>query len=193
VHAADLAVAAVHVDDVPRTRLFVQDLEDRWAPSTFTVLNTLDDGSDGRPSNLGHRAAIWCVLLVGLLASLLILPQPERPPHTEAANLTDFVEQLRQRGVQLHAISGARDQKGGRDFHVYLTEDPTATWFSMQSKFKTVECLHQWRGTVCAEDPIAVMAVEDLLADWGKNGCRIGKFLLFGDERVLRRIEEACR
>jgi hypothetical protein len=147
----------------------------------------------GRPANLRNRAAICCVLLVGLLAQLLVLSQQERPPHTEAANLRDFVEELRQRGVQLHAIPGSRDQKGGRDFHVYLTEDATATWSSMQSKFKTVECLHQWRGLVCAEDPIAAMVVEDVLSDWGKNGSRIGKFVLFGDERLLRRIEAACR
>src|SRR5262245_21677271 len=31
----------------PRTRLFLQNLEDRWVPSTFTVHNTLDDGSVG--------------------------------------------------------------------------------------------------------------------------------------------------
>src|SRR5262249_5072525 len=46
----------------------------------------------GRPTNPGIRATLWCVLLGGLLAALLILPQPKRLPHTEAANLIDFVE-----------------------------------------------------------------------------------------------------
>src|SRR5262245_2977447 len=144
-----------------------------------------------RPLNPGRRAALWCGLLAVLLAVLLAEPQPERPPHTEAVNLTEFVEQLRQRGVQLHAVWGARDRASGH--HVYLTEDPGATWLAMHSKVRSVRHLHQWRGTVCVEHVLPGVPVEDALADCGGNGRRIGKFLLFGDERVLRRIEEACR
>jgi hypothetical protein len=123
---------------------------------------------------------------------VLARPSPEPPPHTEAANLSEFVEHLRQRGVQLYVVAGAR-QGGGPDYHLYLTEDPAVTWASLASKVRLVERLHQWRGTVCVECPLPGLTADDALADWGVNGCRIGTFVLFGDDRILRRIEDACR
>jgi hypothetical protein len=141
-----------------------------------------------------HRpAALGCGLLAVLLAPLLSRALSERPPHTGAADLAEFAEQLRQRGVELHAIPAGRDQQAGPGYHVYLTEDPAATWLSMQAKARSVECLHEWRGTVCVEHPVPGVTVEEGQADWGGSGRRIGKFLLFGDERLLRRIEQACR
>src|SRR5262249_56270753 len=131
----------------------------------------------------GRRGAVACGLLGVLLAVLLVGPQPERPPHTDAANLTDFVAQLRQRGVRLHAVWGARDGVSGH--HVYLTEDPSATWLALQSKVPAVRQLHQWRGTVCVEHVLPEALADDALALCGTNGPRIGKFLLFRDDRLL--------
>jgi hypothetical protein len=82
-------------------------------------------------SNPKPDTALGCSLLAVLQAPLLSRVLSERPPHTEAATLTEFVEQLRQRGVQLHAVSGAQGQEGGPSYHVYLTEDPTATWLAI--------------------------------------------------------------
>jgi hypothetical protein len=127
-----------------------------------------------------------------LLARLPARPPPERPPHTEASNRSEFVEHLRQRGVKLYVVSGARHRRGPND-HVYLTEDPTATWDALASQARLVERLHQWRGTVCVEYPRTGLTDEVAVDHWGVNGCRIGTFVLFGDDRILRRIEDACR
>ena len=143
------------------------------------------------PAHPGRRAALGCGLLAALLAAPLCRPPPARPPHTDAANLTAFVGQLRQRGVPLHAVWGARD--GASGYHVYLTEDPGATWRALQSRPRSLQHLDRWRGTVCVEQVLPVASREDELADWGANGRRIGPFLLFGDARLLRRIEGACR
>jgi hypothetical protein len=137
-------------------------------------------------------AALSSLLAVLLLALVLVRTPPERPPHTEASNLSEFVEHLRLRGVQLYVVSRAR-QGGGPDRHLYLTEDPTATWDALASKARLVERLHQWRGTVCVESQFTGLTDEVAVDQWGVNGCRIGNFVLFGDDRVLRRIEDACR
>jgi hypothetical protein len=140
----------------------------------------------------GWGAVLGGGLLAGLLARGPTRPPAERPPHTEAANLTEFGEQLRRRGVHLYVVAGARHGRGP-DHQVYLTEDPTATWDALASQVKLVERIHQWRGTVCVESPLTG-PIEDVAVDhWGVNGRRIGNFVLFGDERILRRIEDACR
>jgi hypothetical protein len=94
--------------------------------------------------------------------------------------------------VRLYAVAGAR-QGGGPDHHVYPTEDPAATWDGLASQARLVERRPQWRGTVCVESPLTGLTEEVAVDHWGANGCRVGPFVLFGDERILRRIEQACR
>jgi hypothetical protein len=140
----------------------------------------------------GERAALGGGLLAALLAAaLLFRSRSETSLNTNDMTLTDFAAHLRQRGVPLHVVPGARH--GGPHHHGYLTEDPDATWAAMQHKFRIVECLHQWRGTVWVGDARLEPDAEGALAQWGEHGCRIGTFYLFGDDRVLRRIQAACR
>jgi len=58
---------------------------------------------------------------------------------------------------------------------------------------RIVERIHQWRGTVWVGRTYPWIDVPQELYHSGKNGCRIGDFILFGDERLLKRIEEVCR
>jgi hypothetical protein len=140
----------------------------------------------------GTGPLLWCSLLTVLLAALLLVPLPsEHPLNAEGQTLTDFAEHVRQRGVQLHVVPGAR--QGGPNYQGLLTEDPDATWASLQSKVRAVECIHQWRGTVWVEYVHFELHAETALAAWGPYGGRIGDFILFGDERLLRQIQEACR
>jgi hypothetical protein len=152
------------------------------------------DGS--RPDGFLNTKAVP-VLCCGLLAALLLAhlafwSARDKPLDTRGWKLSDFVAHLERRGLQLHAVPTLKD--GPLLGSAYLTEDPGATWESMQSKVRAVERIDLWRGTVwvghgyfSAEDE------EDTLVGWGGNGCRIGDFLLFGDERLLRRIQAACR
>ena len=131
--------------------------------------------------------SLLTVLLAGLL--LVRLP-PEQPLTAEGQTLTDFVEHVRQRGVQLHVVPGER--RGGPNYRGYLTEDPDATWASLQSKVRAVECIHQWRGTVWVGQALPTEDVEGFLDQTGPYGGRVGDFILFGDERILRRVRAAC-
>jgi hypothetical protein len=138
-----------------------------------------------------------CVLALGatLVAALLLPRSPDQSPRgrppldTRGWTLTDFVGHLRQRGVDLRVVPGTSD--GSHHTHVYLTEDPGATWATVQLKRQVVECIHEWRGTVRVWH--VVPGLEESVAEWGPYGCRIGRFLLFGDEAILRRILDACR
>jgi hypothetical protein len=74
-----------------------------------------------------------------------------------------------------------------------LTEDPGETWASFQLKPKAAAYVGRWRGSVWVERIDPSTDVEGLLWQWGGCGCRFGNFLLFGDERVIRRIRQAFR
>jgi len=136
-------------------------------------------------------ALCWSLLALLLLAHLLLRSRSGGPLDTRGWKLTDFVEHLQKRGVRLHAVPGTRH--GGPCGYVYLTEDPDAGWDSLAGKMRIVERIHEWQGTVWVGGPGWYVDVEEEVARWGPHGCRIGDFFLFGDERLLRRIQEACR
>src|SRR5262245_55805523 len=131
------------------------------------------------------------LLTVLLLARLLVHVRSEKGLDTRGGTLADFVEWLQERGVRLHVVWGARNT--GAFEHVYLTEDPAATWVSLETRPRIVECIHRWRGTVWVGRPLPAEEVANWLAQAGPYGCRIGNFVLFGDERILGRIQEVCR
>jgi hypothetical protein len=138
--------------------------------------------------------ALACVLLaVFLLAQLLVRSRSEKPLDTTGWQLADFIDHLQRREVKLHVAWGPRSKKLYQH-QLYLTEDPDATWSALQHKVVNVQCIDQWHGTVWVGYPNPWTDVEDeALYEWGEYGCRIGNFILFGDDRLLRRIQEACR
>jgi hypothetical protein len=142
--------------------------------------------------NLNTSLSLCCALLVVLvLACHLCRFRCDNRLDTQGWQMTDFLEHLQKRGVRLHVVPAT--EHGGLSDGIYLTEDPDATWASVQRRMKAVERIHEWRGTVWVGRAYSWFDVEAVLARWGEYGCRIGDFLLFGDERLLRRIQEACR
>ena len=129
-------------------------------------------------------ALLGGLLVVCALAHGFLRPSSAAPLETQREQLRQLVEQLQQSSLGLRVITG-----GSRPDAVYLTEGPEATWEAMQVKVRQAECIHQWHGTVWAGCMYTTYYVEDLLADWGDHGCRIGDVLLFGDARLLRRIQ----
>jgi hypothetical protein len=130
------------------------------------------------------------LLAMLLLAQLLDRSQPEKALPSEGWTLTDFLEHLDQHGVRLQAIWGARGRGGWE--HVYLTTDPDATYRTMQRKLLMVERIDEWHGTVWVGHVLRGSGSDDDLARWGENGCRVGPFILFGDDQLLRQIQDVC-
>ena len=139
--------------------------------------------------NLRIALALGAIFMALLLPRLPLPSPPGRPIDTRSWTLSDFAEHLRRCGLQLHVVPGMGDGSHGNG--VYLTEDPDATWHTMQRKPRVVERIREWRGTVLVWYVLA--GSEEPVAEWGPYSCRIGRFLLFGDETILRRIEDACR
>jgi hypothetical protein len=141
---------------------------------------------------LNRGLSLCCALLVALvLANYLCRSRAGNRLDTRGWQMTDFLEHLQKRGVQLHVVPATK--QGRLSEGVYLTEDPDATRASMQCRIKVVERIHEWHGAVWVGRAVPWLNMEAALARWGEYGCRIGDFLLFGDERLLRRIQEACR
>jgi hypothetical protein len=130
---------------------------------------------------------LWCAVTAGLLCWAWC----RQPPDTAGWTLTDFTEHALRRGVPLRAIPGS--QHAGPYYDGYLTEDPDATWRSLQLKPKTAEHAHLWRGTVWVGQRLCDEDAADTLAHWGGHGGRVGTFLIFGDEWLIRRIRDAWR
>lgn len=142
--------------------------------------------------NSTWRVALGCSLLaVLLLAALAYQGHSDPPLNLEGWTLADFLAHLQQRGVHLHTVWGAKDKVLGE--HAFLTEDPDAAWLSLQSTPRLVERIGRWQGMVWVGEPLPGEDVGELLTAWGRYGGRIGPFLLFGDETILRRIREVCR
>src|SRR5262249_20622676 len=138
----------------------------------------------------------WLGLLCSLVAVILLARLPiglrsDKVLDTKGWELADLLKHLREHGVRLHAVAAANN--GFPRNHAYLTEDPEATWHSMQEKWRAVECIQEWQGTVWVGKAGPWFDVEDELAQWGEYGCRIGDFIFFGDKQLLRRIQVACR
>jgi hypothetical protein len=93
--------------------------------------------------------------------------------------------------VPVRAIPGARHPEPHSDG--YLTEDPGATWVSLQGLPKTAEHAHLWPGTVWVGRHPRGVDATGALDDWGEHGGWVGTFALFGDERLIRQIQEVCR
>jgi hypothetical protein len=133
-------------------------------------------------------SALLVILVLACHFSRLL---SDKRPDVRGWQMTNFLEHLQRRGVRLHVVPEA--ENGCLSQGVYLTEDSGATRASVCRKMKVVEFIDEWRGTVWVGRACPGADVEDLLDQWGECGCRIGDFILFGDENLLRSIQEACR
>ena len=141
---------------------------------------------------LNRGLSLCCALLVVLvLVCHLCRSRSDNRLDTRGWQMTDFLEHLQKRGVRLHVVPAT--EQGRLSEGVYLTEDPDATRACLERRMKVVERIHEWRGTVWVGRASSWFDAEAALARWGEYGSRIGDFLLFGDERLLRRIQETCR
>ena len=147
--------------------------------------------------DLKFALILYCGLLaVFLLADRLWQSRSEKPLDIRGWELTDLLAHLQKRGVHLHVVNTRKDGDVRGSVYlnsVYLSKDPNATWLSLAGKKKVVESIHDWTGTVWVGHALSPFDAEDRLAQWGANGCQIGGLLLFGDEQLLRCIQEACR
>jgi hypothetical protein len=128
---------------------------------------------------------VFCYGALGvcLLAAWLFQSRSESVVDTTGWQFRDFCEHLQKRGVHVHVHCG--DSR----FCVYLTEDPKLTWEAIQVKTMVPECIDQWQGTV----RLGYWSDWNLPQGWGKHCRRIGAFELIGDEKLIRRIQEACQ
>lgn len=100
--------------------------------------------------------------------------------------LQQFVDHLAANEIRLHVVPSRAD--GRWSDNIYLTCDPEATWDSFQRKSMNPERIRQWRGAVWVHRIGPDTDVEGRLADWGRHGCLVGGFLVFGDTALLDRI-----
>jgi hypothetical protein len=138
----------------------------------------------------GWSWQVWSISSLAVLVGGMALFQPshEKVVDTRGWELDQFLEHLSSRGINHHV----RVMPGAAPIsQVILSEDPTLSWESIQRKVVAVESIHLWHGTVSIWLTHPDIEMQDQVAMWGRNGCQIGDFVLFGDERILLQIQEA--
>jgi hypothetical protein len=142
------------------------------------------------PPTQARVLALW---VAPVAVALLLTCSPKRQVDTRGWRLAEFIDHLNTQGIKLRVIPTRRDGRLVND--AYLTERPDETWLSFQRKVKSVQQIEQWRGSVWVvwNDPREGGIVHFASPSWGRHGCQIGDFLLFGDDRLIERIQRAFR
>ena len=137
-----------------------------------------------------QKRVLWCALYacLGLTLAVVSSAQPG-PIDTRGWGVAKFIDHLRATGLRVHVVPSRADGHWGST--VYLSEDPEATWHSFQHKSRNVESIGQWRGAVWVEHLRPEGDTDWDVSPWGSNGCQIDRFVVFGDARLVARVQEA--
>jgi hypothetical protein len=143
-----------------------------------------------REAIVDKRVLVGGLCAVPVLAVALWPSARPVPIDTRSWGLAQFLSHLQAAGLPVHVVPVS--EKGPWGNAVYLSEDPEATWRSFQHKNRSVERIDQWHGAVWVEHLAPQGYTEWDVAQWGCHGCQIGRFVVFGDARLVERILQAC-
>src|SRR5262249_19582296 len=97
-----------------------------------------------------------------------------------------IIAHLQAAGLHLKVIPARQDC-------VYLTLNQEATRESFQSKSRMIEFMDEWEGAIIIEREPEDESWSQDVSQWGCCGCRINKFLIFGDPGLVKRVSELSR
>jgi hypothetical protein len=101
--------------------------------------------------------------------------------------MAEFVDYVRSRGLPLRAVPSSVPVHLEANT-LYLTESPDETTWSFNLKAVDVSHLDRWKASVWVTKVSPFYSVNQ--DGWGRNGFRVGDFVLFGDERLIRSIQQ---
>jgi hypothetical protein len=138
-----------------------------------------------------EKRVLCCALGAFLVLAVAVRPCSRlgRPVDTSRWGLVEFTDHLNAAGLQLHVVPAREDGKWSNS--IYLAEDPDTTWRSLQGKNRNVEHAEQWKGVLWVEHLLPEAYTEWYVSEWGANGCQVGRFVVFGDERLVARLRKA--
>ncbi|CAN5575366.1 hypothetical protein BH10PLA2_BH10PLA2_31910 [soil metagenome] len=137
--------------------------------------------------NISKLMLSWGCLAVAVV--LVSKPCSGKQLETQNWNLPRLVEHLND---SQHSFSVVPTQKSGNwSNSVYLSNRPEAEWQSLQSLIRSVEKKNDWNGVVLIERISDKPGPQWDVSQWGNNGLQIGRFILFGDETMIRQINTA--
>jgi hypothetical protein len=128
----------------------------------------------------------WAGGMLVVLAIVLQTPSKGQPVDISAWDVPQFVNHLQAGGLDLKVVSTRRD--GHISNSVYLSSDPRATWLDFQHRARALEYADDWQGAVWIESLDRRGSIEWPVEEWGKHGCQIGRFVVFGDPALVERI-----
>src|SRR5262249_38240586 len=91
--------------------------------------------------------------------------------------------------VQVNVVPTCKS--GGSGNSIFLSEDPAQTWDSFQVKRRNLQHIGEWQGAAWVEHLQPEDYIEWYVDGGGRNGCRIGDFVVFGDDHLIDRILRA--
>jgi hypothetical protein len=131
----------------------------------------------------------WGCLAVAVVLVSRPSSSGQRLIETRSWNLAQFVRHLQANPLALRVVP--THKSGNWSNSVYLTTDAEANWQSLQMLSRTVEKIDDWNGIVLVERTTTTPGPQWDVSQWGKNGLRIDRFMVFGDAILVRQIEES--
>jgi hypothetical protein len=131
----------------------------------------------------------WGIVISAVLALALHSSAPSAGINTADWGITEFIQHLQSAGLHFRVISTRKDGKLAHS--AFLTQAEPASWSTLQCMNRNVENIDQWHGSVWIEHLSAAGETEWYVGDWGRHGCQIDRFVLFGDADLVQQIHKA--
>jgi hypothetical protein len=104
-------------------------------------------------------------------------------------SLPQLVEHLEANQIGFQVVP--TQKSGNWSNSIYLTNRTDADWPSLQTMVRSVERIDAWRGVVLIERLSNKPGPQWDVSQWGKYGLQLDRFILFGDEELIRQISQS--
>ncbi len=103
--------------------------------------------------------------------------------------LPQLVEHLEASQTEFQVVP--TQKSGNWSNSIYLTNRTDLDWTALQTMVRSVEKIDKWRGVVLIERLSNKPGPQWDVSQWGKYGLQLDRFILFGDEELLRQISQS--
>ncbi len=138
--------------------------------------------------NVNKVLLSWGCLAVAVVLVSRPCSSGQRLIEMRGWSLPQFVAHLESRNLPLSVVP--THKSGTWSNSIFLTNRKDATWQSLQAMNRTVDNIDDWRGIVLVERLSDKPGPQWNVAEWGKHGMQIDRFVLFGDADLLKQISD---
>jgi hypothetical protein len=130
---------------------------------------------------------LWTAI-VGFAVAAVSVPLLLRPHRTADWDAPKLLARLESQGLSLYVLYNLPDDAEGG---CYLSTHPITREEASMLTLNPV-CVEKWRGVVSLflQKRDILLLLDEEIESWGECGLRLGRWVLFGDPELLKKIVE---